>query len=216
MNTRKLVALIGFCLGSATMIAQLLLTVSIRLDEGDTLFLAVVHYLSFLTYLANIGVVLVYAGEMFSWRPLKWFTRVQVQASALATIMLVALFYHFILKATLEPPVGIDVYLDPLKHYVLPALYVIWWALWPAGGKLRLADLPLLAIPGVVYPAFVFLRGALVNDYPYSVIDVRPAGYGPALTYAAAVVVGFTLLCLLIIIIDRLIARIKPAGVPAQ
>lgn len=216
MSTRQSIAWLGFVLGLGTMVAQLFLTVSLRMADGDNVVQAVVHYLGFLTYLANIAVTLVYAAEILPWRPLKWFAKPQVQASALATVVLVALFYHFILKATLEPPVGLDVYLDPLKHYLLPALYVVWWAVWPAGGKLRLADLPLIAIPGIAYPVYIFARGALINDYPYTVIDVRPAGYGPALTYAAVVMVGFALLCLMIIGIDRLIARIKPAGVPAQ
>jgi len=216
VNTRKGVALLGFFMGMDMLVLQLFLTVSLRMEDGDTLIQAVVHYFGFLTYLANLFVVLVYAAEIFSWPPIKWFSRPQVQASALATIVLVALFYHFILKATLTPPEGVEVYTDLIKHYLAPVLFVVWWVLWPAGGKLRLTDLPLIAIPGLAYPLYVFARGALINDYPYTVIDVRPAGYGPALSYAAVVVVGFTLLCVAVIGVERLIGRLKPVGVPAR
>ncbi len=208
MSVRKTVAWAGFLLGLGTLVLQYGLTLAEYLADGDTVLAGTVHYLGFLTNLANIGIVVAYAGAIAA-PSMAWARNPRFQGSALATIVLVALFYHFILKPTLTPPEGLEVYTDLFKHYLLPALYVVWWLVWPAGGKLRFADLPWLGIPAIAYPVYVFARGAIIDAYPYSVIDVTEKGYAGALSYAGMVIVGFAVLCALIVVVDRILGRAK-------
>ena len=81
-------------------------------------------------------------------------------------------------------------------------------------GALRYRDLPLMLAPGLAYVLYVELRGPLVGEYPYTILDpgyAPPGGAaGGLLTVAISVGVLLVLVAifdLLLIFIDGLIAR---------
>lgn len=210
MSAGKLILWLGLILSTATMSVQFVVTLGDQMTDGETVFGAIIYFFGLLTNLGNIWLILIYAAMLSGWRS-ALLTHRNAHASAVALIVLIALFYHFILRPTFTPPEGLDFYLDLSKHYLTPALYILWWLVAGRTGKLSLKHLPIIALPGLIYPVYVFARGALINDYPYSVIDVTSVGYPSALTYAAAVIVGFTILCLITILIDKAIARLQSA-----
>lgn len=209
MRIGKGVATLGLAIGILTMGVQFVVTINDQMADGDNFWDAVIYFFGLLTNLSNLWLILIYAAVVFNWRT-AIFRHPNAKASAVALMVLVAGFYHFILRPTFVPPEGLDLYLDLSKHYLIPALYVAWWALCVPHGRVPFRQLPIVALPGLIYPIYVFARGALINDYPYDVIDVTSVGYPAALRYAVIVILGFTVLCVLTILIDKAINRFRP------
>ena len=55
----------------------------------------------------------------------------------------------------------------------------------------------------LAYCAYLLLRGYLIGAYPYDFIDVGELGYPQMFINAGMVVLGFTLLSLLVVAVDR-------------
>lgn len=215
-KTRYGVAALGFALGLAAQITSLMVSVSHQLSEGKSFVAAVLHFLGFLTDLTNIWVILIYAAALFATSRLEFFRSPLVQTSALATFMLVMLFQHFILKPTEAPLVGIDIYTDLANHYINPALYLIWWLLALPHKRLRPMALPVIMMPAVLYPVYVLIRGPILGEYPYRVIDVNLHGYAFVLAYMVQVVIGFAILCLLALAANALAFGVSKRQNPPQ
>jgi len=196
-------AILGFALGLSTMATQLVINIIEKITEGEPAIYGAVHFFGYLTNISNIWIVLIYASFLFDAKWLRRFSSANMRGSALALIVLVSFFYHFILRPTFVPPEGLDLALDLSKHYLAGLLFVVWWIVAHEHGKLTLRNLPMLTLPGLLYPTYVFGRGALINQYPYKVIDASLVGYPSALTYAVIVIIGFAALCALVIIADR-------------
>jgi hypothetical protein len=106
-----------------------------------------------------------------------------------------------------------------LLHYVTPLLFLVWWAAFSPHGGLRWRDLPAMLAPGLAYVLYIELRGVLAGEYPYTILDPGFAPSGGAPSGALGVAIGVAVLValvalfdLLLILLDRLIAR---AGKPA-
>jgi len=203
MLKTKYLTILGFVLGLSTMAAQLVINVIEKITEGEPAINGAVHFFGYLTNISNIWIVLIYASFLFDAKWLRPFSSANMRGSALALIVLVSFFYHFILRPTYVPPEGLDLVLDLSKHYAVGTLFAVWWVVAHTHGKLALRNLPMLVLPGLLYPTYVFGRGALINQYPYKVIDASLVGYPSALTYAVIVVIGFTVLCALVVFADK-------------
>ncbi len=143
-----------------------------------------VYYWTFLTNLSNTALVLVYAAELTGAGWLDWFRRPVTKTGMAGILMLVMCFYHFMLGPNLPRlPLAIEIS-NVLLHYVTPILFLAWWLLFSPHGTLRYRDLPMMLLPGLVYVAYVLLRGPIAGEYPYTILDPtfaipgrRPAGY---------------------------------------
>ncbi|RML93923.1 Pr6Pr family membrane protein, partial [Pseudomonas savastanoi] len=63
------------------------------------------------------------------------------------------------------------------------------------------------AIYPVIYFAYVLLRGHMLGDYLYPFIDVGTIGFPKAFINALGVLLGFLLVALLLLGVDRWAAR---------
>lgn len=192
-------SVLGFALGAASLATSFPLSISHQLALGHTLAYALVRYFSFLTIIANIWLLLTYLAVLTDAQRLAFFRKASVQSSALATIILVMLFQHFILNPTREPLVGIDIYTDLINHYLAPAIYLVWWLVTLPRRELKWRYFLPVMLPAVLYPAYVLARGLLVNQYPYKVLDISAHGLPFVLAYMGQVVIGFAILCTLVL-----------------
>ena len=164
-----------------------------------------VYFWTFFTHLTNLWLVLTYAAVLGAgW--LAWFRRPVAMASAAAFITLVMLYYHFMLAPTLRME-GALLVATVLLHYVAPLLYLGWWALFAPHGTLRLGQIPLMLLPGIGYVAWVLLRGAVVHEYPYDILDAGKFGYGGVAIGVAILLVAVVIFALVLVAADRLLAR---------
>ena len=130
-----------------------------------------------------------------------------VATTAATAIIIVGVVYHLILAAQWEPQ-GIDLIVDTMLHTLLPIAFVLfWWRSVPRGA------VAFAHIPGWIgYPAgyavYVFVRGELVDSYPYPFVDVATIGYGPALRNAGGIAVVFVALAAILVGLNRLVGPI--------
>jgi hypothetical protein len=170
---------------------------------------AFIYFWTYFTHLTNLWLLLTYAAVLSGWHWLGWFRRPVIMASAAAFITLVMLYYHFMLAPTLNMQGALAV-ATWLLHYVAPILYLVWWALFAPHGVLRFRHIGLMLLPGIGYVTWVLLRGAVVHEYPYDILDAGKFGYGSVAIGVAVLLVAVTIFSVIIVWGDRLLARGKP------
>lgn len=199
----RLLALLGFLIGAGTLLAQFALTVSLSAAAGRTLLGTAVFFFSFFTILSNLLAAACFAAHAFPGsRHLAFFRRPKA-ATAVALYMLVVAGIYIAILQGLWAPTGLMRLLDTLLHYVMPALFLVFWAAFVPKGATVYADIPrFLAFP-FVYGVYVMVRGALTGDYPYPILNADRLGYPAALTNMAAILALFVILALAFVACDR-------------
>lgn len=105
-----------------------------------------------------------------------------------------------------------------LVHYVVPIMALVDWIIFMPHGKLKLYHAFIWLIYPAVYDTFVMIRGTfgepirvsadgVASYYPYPFIEVTTLGWPKVAGITAAMVLGFAALGLLMIYIDRALAK---------
>lgn len=167
-----------------------------------------VYYWTYFTHLTNLGLVLVYLAGLLPWRGLGWFRRPQTQTLMAGLITLVMLFYHFMLAPYYQMEGALQV-ATILLHYVTPIAYLGWWALCAPHGSLKIRDLPIMLLPGLLYVAWVLIRGLWAHEYPYDILNPDKLGYGGVAIGVGIIFVAVSIFCLLLIWLDGILGRTR-------
>jgi hypothetical protein len=165
-----------------------------------------VYFWTYFTHLTNLWLVVCYLAYITEWRWLSLFRRNTMLASAAAFITLVMLFYHFMLAPyiKMEGELLVATY---MLHYVTPVMYLSWWAFGTPHGRLGWGRIPLILLPGVLYIVWVLLRGAVVHEYPYDILDVTKNGYPGVAIGVLVLLVAVAIFAAILVGADKLIAR---------
>lgn len=200
---RKFLAIIGLVVGLAAIVVEFAILLPQSMDDGRSFALSIIYYFSFFTILANLAIVVIYAGAIVRGRRwLSLFRRPMTRATAAAAILLVSGFYHFAL-ADLWHPEGLWLVCDIALHYVAPALYMIWFAIWNRTGTLKWNLLPKMLLVPALYLVYVFARGAVTHEYPYPIFDINILGIGQVASTIAGLTLLFLVLSAVAIAVDR-------------
>lgn len=204
---RRSLAWAGLIIGTATLIAQFPLTVSMSMAGGRTAFGSVVFFFSFFTILCNILSALCFLAILLGESGgLAFFRKPQVQSAVALYMLVVAIIYIAILEG-LWAPTGLMRVLDTLLHYVMPAIFLAFWLIFVRKGSLSYADIPkFLAFP-FIYAVYVMIRGSLTGEYPYPIMNADKLGYPAALLNTAFIFVLFVVLGLAFVAYDRWAGR---------
>ncbi|WP_433898456.1 Pr6Pr family membrane protein [Pseudomonas sp. PSE1(2024)] len=191
-------------LGWAGLGIQLYLIFFARLSVGASLLGGVVSFFSYFTVLTNtlVAVVLTCAVTDRESAARRWFLQPWVSSGIAVSIAVVGLAYSILLRHLWHPQ-GWQFIADELLHDVMPLLFLAYWWLCVPKGTLRLKHLPLWLIYPLVYFAYALLRGHLLGAYAYPFIDVALLGYPQVFVNAGGILLGFVLIALLLIGIDR-------------
>ena len=198
---------IGFVVGAAALILQFALTIPLRLNNGDSLFGAVIFYFTFFTILTNLVLVLIYAAEIWPRSYLHWFRWPVTRGMMAAAIALVGGFYHFFLAETWDPQ-GLAQVADVTLHYVTPIFYVLWWIVFMRHGMLKFAHIPSMLLPPTIYLIYAMIRGAIVGEYPYTILEANRLGYAAVAINVALVLVALVILSAVVVALDRALTRV--------
>ncbi|PCR97959.1 hypothetical protein CP336_05110 [Pseudomonas fluorescens] len=191
-------------LGWAGLGIQLYLIFFARLSVGASLLGGLVSFFSYFTVITNtlVAVVLTCAVTNRESAARRWFLQPWVSSGIAVSIAVVGLAYSLLLRHLWHPQ-GWQFIADELLHDVMPLLFLAYWWFCVPKGSLRLKHLPLWLIYPLVYFAYALLRGHLLGAYAYPFIDVALLGYPQVFVNAGGILLGFVLMALLVIGIDR-------------
>lgn len=206
MNLRTIWALAGFGLGTGALLLQAAITFSLRLAAGHDLLDAVIFFFTFFTILTNLMLVLIYLSELVRWPMLDWWRRPVTRGMMTGAIILVGVFYHFLL-AGLWAPQGWAKLADVSLHYLTPILYVVWWIAFQPKGALRFADIPVMLLPVAAWLGWAMLRGAVIGEYPYPILEADKLGYATVALNCLIVLIALIALYALVVLADRILGR---------
>ncbi|MGO4308460.1 Pr6Pr family membrane protein [Pseudomonas sp. KB_15] len=202
--TRRRFVAVATVLGWAGLSIQMYLIFHSRWTLGASLMGGLLSFFSYFTVLSNTLVATVLTCELTSRESAarRWFLQPGVSSGVAVSIALVGLAYNLLLRHLWHPE-GWQWLADELLHDVMPLLFLgYWWCCVPKG-TLRLGHIALWMIYPLVYFAYSLLRGHLLATYPYPFIDVEKLGYPQVFINAGGLLLGFVLIALLLIGLDR-------------
>jgi hypothetical protein len=170
-----------------------------------------VDTLSYFTVTTNTLVAIVATCSLFQ-RSGAFLTRAGPATAVAVYIFVVAVVYHILLRS-LWNPTGLQLIADIALHTVVPALYPLNWVAFVPRGVLLSTQPAWWLIYPVIYIGWTLLRGAFIGLYPYPFADAATLGYPRAIFNAVLFLIGFYLLGLLAVALDRGIARVIPRAV---
>ena len=179
----------------AGVLLQFWLSINLALGNGNTVGEGIVVFLGYFTVLTNLFVALTATLPiiMGSSRLGRWFGKPMVLGSAVTSILIVGITYHFLLRNVWQPQ-GLQLLADAVMHYVVPILAFAYWLVFPPRSKLGiLAPLAWCLYP-MFYFVYVFARGELLGSYPYYFIDVQELGYGKVMLNSFGLLISFIVL----------------------
>lgn len=196
----------------AALVVQLWLAVGVVLAQGRGFMMGLVVFFGFFTVLTNLLAALVMTGHAAgpSYSVYRRAASPVVMTTTAVAITMVGSVYFLILRH-LWKPAGAQFWVDVSLHYLVPVLMAMFWAWTVPARSVSWKDAPWLFVYPLVYLVYVFIRGEMVQLYPYPFIDVLAIGYRAALLNAVGMMLAYALVvglfCGLKIIFTRTFAR---------
>lgn len=206
MPLRTATTLLGLVVGAGALFLQFWLSMTARLALGGGLVDALLWFFTYFTILTNLMLVLVYLSEIWNASWLAWWRSPVTRGMMAAAMTLVMAFYHLVLAATWQPQ-GLFLVADVLLHYATPIIYLVWWIAFAPKGGLRFPDIGRMLVPPLVWLAWAMARGAVVNEYPYPVLEAHVIGYAQVLANIAGLLLVLAALFAVVVAVDRLVGR---------
>ncbi|PBP52832.1 hypothetical protein CCL18_23940 [Pseudomonas syringae] len=201
-------AIVAACLGWSGLVIQLYLILIGRYADHASLLGGLVRFSSFFTVLTNTLVAVALSCALTTRQSAghRFFRHPVVCGGIAVSIALVGIAYNILLRHLWHPE-GWQWVADELLHDIMPLAFVLYWWLYVPKGTLRLSHVVLWAIYPIVYFAYVLLRGHMFGDYLYPFIDVGTLGYPAAFINALGVLLGFVLIALVLLAVDKRASR---------
>jgi len=125
---------------------------------------------------------------------------------ATMAILLVGIVFALLLNGLLELSGG-ALLADFLLHKATPVLAVLWWLAFAPKGGLTRRDPFLWVLYPLGYFSYALVRAKLDGRYPYPFMDAERIGWLQTCLNGAEVAAGFLLAGLLLVRLDRRLAR---------
>jgi hypothetical protein len=77
---------------------------------------------------------------------------------------------------------------------------------------LRLGQIPQMLLPPTIYLIYAMIRGAIVGEYPYTILEANRLGYGQVAINVAMVLVALVVLSAIVVALDRAVTRVSLPG----
>lgn len=176
----------------------------------------VVTFFSFFTILTNCLMVAMLvlpeiAPETWAGRAL---ARPSVRGGIVVYAVMAGLIYVLILRH-LWAPQGLMALGDRIVHYAAPVIAVLDWVVLVPRGKTRWTDAVWWLLFPLAYGVYTLAHGAMTGFYPYPFVNATELGFDSVLGHFALFLVGFLVLGLAIVLIDRIEAR-RPSPGPRR
>lgn len=120
----------------------------------------------------------------------------------LIDIAITAVVYNLLLASDVKPQ-GMGEVANVLQHMINPALAWIGWLLFGPARAVTVRRVAFAALVPLAWGVATLARGAVIDWYPYSILDVPRLGYGGVALYILAVLVLFFVIATVLAVIDR-------------
>lgn len=199
-------------IGWLSVALQLYLSINLTIANGKTIFNGVIIFISFFTILTNILVCLVLSYSSPASKAIsglaKFFSNPLVASGVAVSIAMVGIIYHLLLRKIWNPQ-GFQLIADMSLHYLMPALFIIYWALYVNKAGLRWFHSIVWCVYPIAYLCYSLIRGEITYSYPYPFIDVITIGYQQAFINSMGLLVCFILLGLVFVAAGKLIHKLN-------
>ncbi|MEO6876693.1 MAG: Pr6Pr family membrane protein [Opitutaceae bacterium] len=196
---------------------QLYLSLRTGFEPGKSVVYGFVMYLGYFTVLTNLFVAI-----GLTWSRLlpassggHFFGRPDVLATMTASIFMVGLAYHFLLRHVWNPQ-GLNWVADFVLHYATPlSCCAYWWINAPKQTLSWVGPLGWSLYP-LAYLAYALIRGELLEVYPYHFIDVGQLGWAKTLRNSAGLLIVFLVIGLGMVVLAKLQTRRRSPAAPPE
>jgi hypothetical protein len=208
MNNKSATAflIIGFITAWFGVILELYLTI---LNRVMPLIPAIIKFFSYFTILTNILVAVTFTVLLFK-KP-TWLQKELNKASSftaiLVYILVVCLVYNFVLRPAMQPLQGLKLLANEILHSFIPIYFLIFWVVFVDKSTLAYKQATSWLVYPLIYVIYIFIRGAITQQYPYFFINVNTFGYPTALLNSLILFIVFLLFFYFFIWIGKLIAK---------
>jgi len=162
------------------------------------------NFLSYFTIISNTLIALAMTVTGFAPRSAsgRFVSKPQVVSALALYIIIVALVYNINLRNTWAVS-GMLSITDYFIHVFIPVAYLVYWFLYTPKKSLYWKNIaPWLILP-LLYLSYSLIRGAITGWYPYPFANVTHLGYRQVLINSAVVTLGFALIGVLLVFINR-------------
>ena len=126
--------------------------------------------------------------------------------TSLLMILMTGILYHLLIAPTAHPQ-SWNIYTNAFQHYVTPILTVLIWLLvGPRRWFNFRMTVSVFAIP-TAYLLYTFIRGAIIDRYPYGFFNVIKYGYASVGTTLIMIYIAGYILALLFLALDKLLSK---------
>lgn len=117
-------------------------------------------------------------------------------------IFVVAVVYNTVLRGLVKLE-GMGLFVDTVLHVIVPILYLLYWLIFVAKGKLHWRDGLLWLWFPLLYLLYSMIRGSIVGWYPYPFLNPTKQGYQQVFINVIVVILVFLIGGLVMIAINR-------------
>lgn len=171
----------------------------------------IVTTFSYFTVLTNLLVAVLLTASALCGRADTLLTRPGTMSAAAVYIVIVGAIYAVLLRAMWHPT-GLQRLADLTLHDAMPVLYVLCWLFFVPKGTLHWRQPVVWLVYPLLYGIYTLIRGALGARYPYPFLDVRALGWPAVLLNSAVLGAVFVALGLVVVMLDRTVARLRGAA----
>ena len=188
----------------ASVALQCYLSMQLALHNGKSIGEGLEAFFSYFTVLTNllICVSLTISLTVTSAALGQRLSRPLVVSGIATSIAFVGLAYHFLLRNTWNPQ-GAQLLADLLLHYVIPALYVLYWWFICSKGGLRWFHPLFWSVYPTAYLVYALVRGSIAGSYPYPFIDAANLGYRQTMLNSLGLLLAFIVLGFVFVALGR-------------
>jgi hypothetical protein len=205
VSAARAVAAIGALIGAGGLSLQFVVLYASMTAEGATPIEAAWRYFAYFTILTNSFVTLVMGRAALAPQARAGLNAPRVELTAVTSILFVCVVYNLLLASRWDPQ-GWQKVADVTVHQIVPAVFVLFWALRPHS-RLDWRDAGFAALWPAGYAAYLLTRGAVDGFYPYFFIDPTTLAWTQLALNLSALMAAFVAGALLLVGMSRTLAR---------
>ena len=201
----------GLALGLVVLALQGAQTMPARMAEGGGALRALVFYFSYFSVIALAGQVLVWLASAWGIGLLRGLAGPTAR-TLMAGTGLAVMIGHASGLMTIGLPAPNPLLIDLALHYLMPLVFLTWWATGPHPVNLRWGRLRAMAILPVGFALWVVIRGIAIGRWPYPAVAMPEIGWLWGLVNLGLGVVVGVLALAVALALSKLLHRVARHG----